>query len=60
MIKPREVNELIEMIQICRNSAVVANDPYEGSSTYIKGISLDSFLFVTSKAMAMLKEINHD
>ena len=60
MINPREINELIEMIQTCRNSAVVAMDPYEGSSTYIKGISLDSFLFVTSKAMDMLKEINHD
>lgn len=58
MTKPNEVNELIEMIQICRNSAVAAKDPYEGSSTYIKGVCLDSFLFVTSKAIAMLKYDN--
>ena len=56
MKTPNELNELIEMIRICKTSAVVAKDPYEGSSTYIKGISLDSFLFVMDKAISMLKE----
>lgn len=57
MIKTtKEVNEVIEMIQICKTNATAAKDPYEGSSTYIKGVSLDSFLFVMDKAINMLKE----
>lgn len=59
MIKPKEVSELIEMIEICRASARSTTDQYEGKSTYISGISRDSFLFVTSKAIAILKEINN-
>ena len=56
IITTKEVNEVIEMIQICKTNAITAKDPYEGSSTYIRGISLDSFLFVMDKAIAMLKE----
>ena len=58
MTKPNEVNELIEMLNICKISSAPANDPYEGSSTYIKGISLDSFLFVMDKAISILKDPN--
>ena len=57
MAKPNEVNELIEMINICKNSSAPAKDPYEGSSTYIKGVSRASFLFVMDKAISILKEV---
>ena len=57
IITTKEVNEEIEMIQLLKTSAAgCAYVPNEGKSTIIKGITLDSFLFVMDKAIAMLKE----
>lgn len=57
MILTEDVNEVIEMIQVCKSNAIKTYDPYEGPSTQLTGISLDLFLFVMDKAIAILKEV---
>lgn len=56
IITTKEINEVIAMIQVCKNSAKKAYDPHEGGSTYITGVNLESFSFVMAKAIAILKE----
>lgn len=56
IITTKEVNEVIEMLDIIKQSATHAYLPGEHGSTILKGINPDSVEFVVNKAIAMLKE----